>query len=67
MFYSFVFRLLATKIIITNHRRIMGKSKRGVRYTRKEKEQAKRALLIIGVSALILALAILIGSSFLGR
>lgn len=45
----------------------MGKSKRGVRYTRKEKEQAKRALLIIGVSALILALAILIGSSFLGR
>ncbi len=44
----------------------MGKNKRRVKYTRKEKEQAKRVLLIIGVSALILALVILIGSSFLG-
>lgn len=45
----------------------MGKSKKKVSYTKKEEEQAKRVLLIIGVSALILALVMMIGYSFLGK
>ena len=43
----------------------MGKSKKKVMHSRKEEEQAKKVLLIIGVSALILVLVI--GYSFLGK
>ena len=45
----------------------MGKSKKKVMHSRKEEEQAKKVLLIIGVSALILELVMLIGYSFLGK
>ena len=45
----------------------MGKSKKKVMHSRKEEEQAKKVLLIIGVSALILVLVMLIGYSFLGK
>lgn len=44
----------------------MGKNKKKVMHSRKE-EQAKKVLLIIGVSALILVLVMLIGYSFLGK
>ena len=45
----------------------MGKSKKKVMHSRKEEEQAKKVLLIIGVSALILVLEMLIGYTFLGK
>ncbi len=45
----------------------MGKSKKKVMHTQKEEKQAKRVLLIIGVAALILVFAMLIGYSFLGK
>ena len=45
----------------------MGKSKKKVMHSRKEEEQAKKVLLIIGVSELIMVLVMLIGYSFLGK
>lgn len=45
----------------------MGHSKKKAAYSRKEEAQAKKVMLIIGVSALILMLAMLIGYSFLGN
>lgn len=45
----------------------MGKNKKKVMHTQKEEQQAKRVLLIIGVSALILVFIMLIGYSFLGK
>ena len=45
----------------------MGKNKKKVMHSRKEEEQAKKVLWIIGVSALILVLVMLIGYSFLGK
>lgn len=45
----------------------MGKNKKKVMHSLKEEQQAKKVLLIIGVSALILILAMLIGYSFLGQ
>ena len=45
----------------------MGKSKKKAMHSQKEEEQAKKVLLIIGVSALILVLVRLIGYSFLGK
>ena len=44
----------------------MGKSKKKVMHSRKEEEQAKKVLLIIGVVALRLVVAMLVGYSFLG-
>lgn len=45
----------------------MGKSKKKVMHSRKEEQQAKRVLLIIGVSALVLVFLMFIGYSFLGK
>ncbi|WP_291529774.1 hypothetical protein [Bacteroides sp. UBA939] len=45
----------------------MGKGKKKVLRAQREEQQAKRVLLIIGVAALILALVMLIGYSFLGK
>ena len=45
----------------------MGKSNIKVMLSRMEEEEAKKVLLIIGVSALILVLVMLIGYSFLGK
>ena len=45
----------------------MGKNKKKVMHSRKEEEQAKKVLLIIGVSAWILVLVMLIAYSFLGK
>lgn len=44
----------------------MGKNKKKVTHTQKEEEQAKRVIKIISVGLVILALAMLIGFSFLG-
>lgn len=44
----------------------MGKNKKKVAHTKKEEEQAKRVIKIISVGLVILALAMLIGFSFLG-
>ena len=44
----------------------MGKSKKQVMHSRKEEPQAMRVLLIIGVAALVLVVAMLVGYSFLG-
>ena len=44
----------------------MGKNKKKVTHTKKEEEQAKRGIKIISVGLVILALAMLIGFSFLG-
>ena len=44
----------------------MGKNKKKVTHTKKEEEQAKRVFKIISVGLVILALAMLIGFSFLG-
>ena len=44
----------------------MGKNKKKVTHSQKEEQQAKKVLLIIGVSALISVLVILIGHSTLG-
>ena len=44
----------------------MGKSKKKVMHSRKEEQQARRVLLIIGVDALVLVVAMLVGYSFLG-
>lgn len=44
----------------------MGKSKKKVMHSRKEELQARRVLLIIGVAALVLVVAMLVGYSFLG-
>lgn len=45
----------------------MGKSKKKMMHTRKEEQQAKKVMLIIGISALILVLVMFIGYSFLGQ
>lgn len=45
----------------------MGKSKKKVMHSRKEEQQAKRVLLIIGVSALVLVFLMFIAYSFLGK
>ncbi|MEL5892226.1 hypothetical protein AAE250_01815 [Bacteroides sp. GD17] len=45
----------------------MGKSKKKVMHSQKEEQQAKKVLLIIGVSALILVLAMFVGYSFLAK
>lgn len=45
----------------------MGKSKKKVVHSRKEEQQAKKVLLIIGITALILVFIMLIGYSFLGK
>lgn len=45
----------------------MGKSRKKVIHSRKEEQHAKKVLLIIGVAALILVFAMLIGYSFLGK
>lgn len=44
----------------------MGKNKKKVTHTKMEEEQAKRVIKIISVGLVILALAMLIGFSFLG-
>ena len=44
----------------------MGKNKKKVTHTKKDEEQAKRVIKIISVGLVILALAMLIGFSFLG-
>lgn len=44
----------------------MGKNKKKVIHTKKEEEQAKRVIKIISVGLVVLALAMLIGFSFLG-
>ena len=44
----------------------MGKNKKKVTHTKKEEEQANRVIKIISVGLVILALAMLIGFSFLG-
>ena len=44
----------------------MGKNKKKVTHTKTEEEQAKRVIKIISVGLVILALAMLIGFSFLG-
>ena len=44
----------------------MGKSKKKVMHSRKEEQQARKVLLIIGVDALVLVVAMLVGYSFLG-
>ena len=44
----------------------MDKNKKKVTHTNKEEEQAKRVIKIISVGLVILALAMLIGFSFLG-
>ncbi|MCD8093142.1 MAG: hypothetical protein LUF01_10050 [Bacteroides sp.] len=45
----------------------MGKSKKKVMHSQKEEQQAKKILLIIGVSAVILVLAMFVGYSFLAK
>lgn len=45
----------------------MGKSKKRVMHSQREEKQAQKVLMIIGVSALILVLAMFIGYSFLGK
>lgn len=45
----------------------MGKNKKKVMHSRKEEEQAKKVLLIIGIAALILVFAMFVGYSFLGK
>ncbi len=45
----------------------MGKSKKKVMHSQREEQQAKKVLLIIGVSALILVLAMFVGYSFLAK
>ncbi|WP_418698225.1 hypothetical protein [Bacteroides sp.] len=45
----------------------MGKSKKKVMHSQKEEQQAKKVLLIIGVSAVILVLAMFVGYSFLAK
>ncbi|WP_255419894.1 MULTISPECIES: hypothetical protein [Bacteroides] len=42
----------------------MGKSKKKVMHSRKEEQQAKKVLLIIGVTALVLVVGMLILYSF---
>ena len=44
----------------------MGTNKKKVMHTQKEEEQAKRVIKIISISLVILALAMLIGFSFVG-
>lgn len=44
----------------------MGKSKKKVMHSRKEEQQARKVLLTIGVAALVLVVAMLVGYSFLG-
>ena len=44
----------------------MGKSKKKVMHSRTEEQQAKKVLLFIGVPALVLVVAMLVGYSFLG-
>jgi heme/copper-type cytochrome/quinol oxidase subunit 4 len=43
----------------------MGKSKKSIRYTRREEKQGKKVLLILGIAAVILALIMLVGSIWL--
>lgn len=45
----------------------MGKNKKKVKHSRKEEKQAKKVLVIIGVSALILVIAMFVAYSFLGN
>lgn len=45
----------------------MGKSKKKIIHSQKEEKQAKKVLAIIGVSALILVLAMFVAYSFLGK
>lgn len=45
----------------------MGKTKKKVMHSQKEEQQAKKVLVIIGVSALILVLAMFVGYSFMGK
>ena len=45
----------------------MGKNKKKVTHTKKEEEQAKRVIKIISISLVILALAMIIGFSFVSR
>ncbi|WP_294591691.1 hypothetical protein [uncultured Bacteroides sp.] len=45
----------------------MGKTKKKVMHSQREEQQAKKVLLIIGVSALILVLAMFVGYSFLAK
>ena len=45
----------------------MGKTKKKVMHSQSEEQQAKKVLLIIGVSALILVLAMFVGYSFLAK
>ena len=44
----------------------MGKNKKKVTHTRREEEQAKRVIKIVSIALVILALALLIGFSFMG-
>lgn len=59
------FHLLCYKLNFNTNRR-MARNKKKAGYSQKEEKQAKKVLLIIGVSALILLLAMLIAYSFLG-
>jgi hypothetical protein len=43
----------------------MGKSKKSIRYSRREEKQGKKVLIWIGVVAVILALLMLVGSIWL--
>jgi heme/copper-type cytochrome/quinol oxidase subunit 4 len=43
----------------------MGKSKKSIRYTRREEKQGKKVLIILGIAAVILALIMLVGSIWL--
>lgn len=45
----------------------MGKNKKKQMHSQQEEKQGKRVLVIIGVSALILMLAMFIAGSFLGN
>lgn len=45
----------------------MGKSKKKVKHSQREEMQARKVLIIIGISALILVLVMFIGYSFLGK
>ena len=42
----------------------MGKNKKSVRHSLKEEKQAKKVLVIIGVSALVLVVAMFVAYSF---
>ena len=44
----------------------MGKNKKKAAYSQREEKQAKKVMLIIGVSVLILVLAMFVGYSLLG-